>query len=171
MRKAIRFSVLLWLYGLVASCATPSQEAGASSGRVAEEIIALERAALDRYITADPTGYMDLYAQDVTYFDPTAERRVDGLAAMQERMAPMKDMKLPFSDPRYELNNPKVVQHGDVAVLTFNLVNYGKPLDRTAETVLARWNSTEVYSRVAAKWRIIHSHWSYTKPDIKQPGP
>lgn len=36
---------------------------------------------------------------------------------------------------------------------------------------LARWNSTEVYSRVAGKWRIIHSHWSYTKPDIKQPGP
>lgn len=90
---------------------------------------------------------------------------------MQERMAPMKNVKLPFTDPRHEMNNPEVVQPGDVALLTFNLVNYGKPLDRVAETVLARWNSTEVYSRVAGKWRIIHSHPSYTKPDIKQPGP
>jgi len=171
MPKAIRSGVILLWCGLVASCATPSPDTGASPGRVAEEIIALERAALDRYITADPQGYVDLYSQDITYFDPTTERRVDGLAAMQQRMAPMKDVKLPFTNPRYEMNDPKVVQRGDVALLTFNLVNYGKPLDRTAEKVLARWNSTELYSRVAGKWRIIHSHWSYTKPEIKQPGP
>jgi ketosteroid isomerase-like protein len=169
MRQAIRFSVLLLLCGLVASCATPSQD-GASTDRVAEEIIALERSALDRYVSADPQGYVDLYAQDVTYFDPTTEQRVDGLTAMQQRMAPMKDLKLPFTNPRYEMNNPKVVQHGDMALLTFNLVNYGKPLNQPTEAVLARWNSSEVYGRVAGKWRIIHSHWSYTKPEIKRPG-
>jgi ketosteroid isomerase-like protein len=170
MRKAIRFSVVVLSCGIASSCATPAQEGHAPAERDAEEIIALERSALDRYITADPQGYVDLYAQEVTYFDPTTEKRVDGLTAMQDRMAPMKNLKLPFTEPRYEMNNPKVVQQGDVALLTFNLVNYGKPIDRTAETVLSRWNSTEVYRRVAGKWRIIHSHWSFTKPDIKQPG-
>jgi hypothetical protein len=54
--------------------------------------------------------------------------------------------------------------------LTFNLVNYGK-LAAGEETVLARWNSTEVYSRIEGKWRIIHSHWSYIKPQLKSAGP
>ena len=117
MRKAIRFSVVVLSCAIASSCATPAQQGHAPSERVAEEIIALERSALDRYITADPQGYVDLYAQEVTYFDPTTEKRVDGLTAMQERMAPMKNLKLPFTDPRYEMNNPKVVQDGDLALL------------------------------------------------------
>jgi ketosteroid isomerase-like protein len=169
MRQAIRFTAFLFSCGLIASCAAPAQET-ASADDVAEEIISLERAALDRYISADPQGYVDLYAEDIAYFDPTTERRVDGLAAMKERIAPMKGLKLPFTDPRYEMNNAKVVQQGDIAVLTFNLVNYGKPLNQATEAVLSRWNSNEVYRRIAGKWRIIHSHWSYTKPEIKQPG-
>jgi ketosteroid isomerase-like protein len=55
--------------------------------------------------------------------------------------------------------DPKVQRHGDVALLTFNLVNYGK-LPDAPERVLARWNSTEVYSRIGGTWKIIHSHWS-----------
>jgi hypothetical protein len=50
-----------------------------------------------------------------------------------------------------------------VALLTFNLVNYGK-LPDAPERVLARWNSTEVYSRLGGTWKIIHSHWSYIQP-------
>src|SRR3989440_2726676 len=78
--------------------------------------------------------------------DPFTERRVDGLDAMQVRLAPMKKMKPPFTDPRYDMIDPKVQRHGDVALLTFNLVNYGK-LPDAPERVLARWNSTEVYTR------------------------
>src|SRR2546422_9195067 len=58
--------------------------------------------------------------------DPFTERRVDGLDAMQVRLAPMKTMKPPFTDPRCDMIDPKVQRHGDVALLTFNLVNYGK---------------------------------------------
>jgi uncharacterized protein (TIGR02246 family) len=117
----------------------------------------------------DPEGYLDLYAPDVTYFDATTERRVVGVEAMRTRLAPMKDMKPPFSDPRYELIVPTVQQHGDVAVLTFNLINYGK-LSDGAERELARWNSTEVYSRIQGRWKIIHSHWSYVQAQPKPPG-
>jgi ketosteroid isomerase-like protein len=111
-----------------------------------EGLIGLERSALDRWIKLDPQGYLDLQAPDVTYFDPFTERRVDGLDAMQVRLAPMKKMKPPFTDPRYEMIDPKVQRHGDVAFLTFNLVNYGR-LPDPPERVLARWNATEVYRR------------------------
>jgi len=105
----------------------------------------------------------------VTYFVPMTERRVDGLKAMQEWLAPMKNAKMPFTDRRYEMIGPKVQLYGDVALLTFNIVNYGKPPNK-AEQPLTRWNSTEVYRRVDGKWMIVHSHWSFIKPDVKSPG-
>ena len=64
--------------------------------RVLEELVALERSALDRWIKFDPQGYLDLQATEVTYFDPFTESRVEGLDAMQVRVAPMKNMKPPF---------------------------------------------------------------------------
>ena len=158
----------------VLSCGFNPSRTAAGQGAVVDsllqELVALERAALDRWITLDPAGYLDLYAPEVTYFDPATEKRVDGREAMKERLAPLKNVKLPFVEPRYEMIGPRVQRHGDVALLTFNLVNYGTPPGQT-EITLARWNATEVYSRIDGRWRIVHSHWSYVKPDLKQPGP
>ena len=137
--------------------------------RVLEELVALERAALDRWIRLDPDGYLEIQAQEVTYFDPFTESRVDGLDAMRQRLEPMKKAKLPFTNPRYEMANPKVQLHGDVALLTFNLVNYGTMPDGQ-ERVLTRWNSSEVYARSGGSWKIIHSHWSFIQPEVKPPG-
>ena len=55
-------------------------------------------------------------------------------------------------------------------VLTFNLVNYNPPVNGK-ETVLNRWNCTEVYRRAAGQWKIAHSHWSFTQPALKEPAP
>ena len=55
--------------------------------RLLEELIALECSALDRWIRLDPQGYLDIFASEVTYFDPFTETRVDGLDAMQVRLA------------------------------------------------------------------------------------
>jgi uncharacterized protein (TIGR02246 family) len=130
-----------------------------------KEIVALERAALDRWGRGDPQGYLDLMAPEVTYFDPYQDTRVDGLKAM-------KDLLVPFTGKikidRYDMINPTVQRHGDAAVLTFNLVNYRRLADGTEQPVL-RWNSTETYARVDGRWRIIHSHWSYVRPELKQP--
>ncbi|MFN2444519.1 MAG: nuclear transport factor 2 family protein [Vicinamibacterales bacterium] len=90
-----------------------------------DELVKLERGALDRWITLDPEGYLSLYDPDVTYFDPTAEARIDGREAMRTRLARMKDLHLPFTAPRYEMIGASVQQVGEAAVLTFNLVNYG----------------------------------------------
>ncbi len=169
MRRLILLTVLLYSSALAASCAAPAPESSGSSDAVLDELVALERSALDRWIRLDPEGYLGLYAPDITYFDPTTAKRVESVDAMRTRLAPMKDLKLPVTNPRYEMIAPKVQRHGDTALLTFNLVNYGVPPDG-AERVLARWNSTEVYSRVGGRWKIVHSHWSYVRPEIKQSG-
>jgi ketosteroid isomerase-like protein len=67
---------------------------------------------------------------------------------------------------RFEIVNPKVQHHGDVAVLTYNLVNFVKAADGS-ESPGTRWNSTSVFRRIDGRWRTIHSHWSFTKPELK----
>jgi ketosteroid isomerase-like protein len=169
MRTLIRSVAVLLGCAVAASCALVPQNEGEGLSGLLEEIVGLERAALDRWITLDPDGYIGLFAPEITYFDPTTDARIDGAEAMKARLAPVRNMKVPFKNPRYDMLNPKVQRHGDVALLTFNLVSYGTMPDKP-ESVLARWNSTEVYARIDGKWKIAHSHWSYVKPEIKQPG-
>ncbi len=124
------------------------------------EIIALERGALDRWIKGDPQGFIEIMDADETYFDPNLDHRVDGLAAMKKLLEPITGK---IKIDRYEMIGPKVQRYGDVAVLTFNLANYMRQPDGR-ESVLNRWNSTEVYRRVDGAWKLAHSHWSYVKP-------
>jgi ketosteroid isomerase-like protein len=74
-----------------------------------------------------------------------------------------------FKVDRYEMLNPDVKRYGDVAVLTYNLQNYARQADGS-ERPANRWNSSTVFRRIDGKWRTIHSHWSFTKPDIRSPG-
>ena len=57
--------------------------------------------------------------------------------------------------------NPHVVVDGDMALLTYNLVNYIRDA-KGVESVGTRWNSTTVYQRQGNAWKAIHSHWSFT---------
>lgn len=127
---------------------------------ISDIVIALERAALDRWGSGDTQGYLDIMESDVTYFDPYQDRRVDGIEAMRQLLLPfMGKIKI----DRYEILNPVVQGDEQVAVLSFNLVNYVRQPDGT-ETVLNRWNSTEMYRRCGDAWKIAHSHWSYVTP-------
>jgi ketosteroid isomerase-like protein len=124
---------------------------------LAKEVISLERGALDRWIKADPMGFAELAAPEITYFDPSQETRVTGAAAFVKLMESIKGL---IRADRYELLNPLVQAHGDVAVLTFNFVSYGT--SAAGEATTSRWNSTEVYGRIGGQWKIISSHWSQT---------
>ena len=129
------------------------------------DVVLMERAALDRWGKGDPQGYLDIMANDVTYFDPMQEKRIDGHEAMKKMLAPITGK---VSVSRFDMIDPKVQRHGDSALLTFNLVSYVKQPDG-AERAVARWNSSELYARVDGQWRIVHSHWSFIKPELKQP--
>ncbi|HWW88339.1 MAG TPA: DUF4440 domain-containing protein [Vicinamibacterales bacterium] len=129
-----------------------------------ETIIALERGALDRWGRGDPQGFFDIMAPDQTYFDPTTAKRIDGQDALKKYIAPFTGK---IHIEKAEMIDPKVQRSGDLAVLTFNLVDYGAQLGDGPKTT-ARWNSTEVYQRLNGRWKIVHSHWSYVKPALKE---
>jgi ketosteroid isomerase-like protein len=124
-----------------------------------ELLLALERRGLDRWGKGDPTGVLDLYADDVTYFDPVAAARIDGREAMRAYYEPWTGR---ISVPRYEIVNPVVVSSDGLALLSYNLVNYQR--DETGkESTGSRWNCTEVYRLDGSQWQIVHSHWSFTQ--------
>lgn len=119
----------------------------------AATIIAMERSALDRWGKGDPSGYLEISAPDVVYFDPFLERRLDGLEALTRYYEKIRGQ---IGIDRDEIIDPKVQICGDTAVLTFNYVSY-------TGDVRMRWNCTEVYRNQSGLWRIIQTHWSITQ--------
>jgi ketosteroid isomerase-like protein len=156
MRK--RFVIAVMALASAGWSAPPAED-------VTARIIALERGALDRWGKGDPDGYVEIYDPEVTYFDPFTERRLDGLDAIKKMLEPIRG-KVRVS--KYDMLHPKVVQRGDLAVLSFNLVSYQKKPDGT-EPPVARWNATAVYRRAGGTWKSIHVHWSFLKPELKAP--
>jgi len=128
-----------------------------------QQIIALERGALDRWGKGDPQGFFDIMAPDVTYLDPKTDRRLQGVETLKKYFAPFAGK---ISVERIEMIDPKVQRLGDLAVLSFNLNDYGAQF-AGGPTSTSRWNTTEVYQRINGAWKIVHSHWSYTKPELK----
>ena len=116
-------------------------------------LIAMERTALDRWGAGDPSGYLEISAPDVVYFDPFQERRLDGLDALT---ALYESLRGAIRIDRYDLIEPKVQVCGEAAVLTFNL-------NSCTGTTVMRWNCTEVYRLDKQGWRLIQTHWSITQ--------
>lgn len=127
--------------------------ASADSAAVAHQIIALEEAALRRWCSGDPSGFLEISAEDVVYFDPFLARRINGLSALHAHYEPLRGN---ISAERFELIQPHVQVIGDAAVLTFNFES------RNGSEAPARWNCTEVYRRKDGCWLIIQTHWSFT---------
>ena len=123
-----------------------------SNQDISSLIISMECAALERWIHGDPSGFLEISAPDVVYFDPSRENRIDGLEGLT---ALYQELRGQIQLDRFELLNPLVQVIGDAAVLTFNYVSY------KGETE-SRWNCTEVYRNDGDRWQIIQTHWSYT---------
>lgn len=127
-------------------------------------IVAMERAALDRSDKGDADGFLEISDPDVVYMDPSLDKPIHGLEALRtyyHRNAALylKNAAL-AGQAQGEMANSKVQVAGDVAVLTFN---YATAAERGRGH---GWNATEVYHRTKDGWRIIHTHWSYIKPQI-----
>jgi len=121
---------------------------------ILDEILSLERAALDRWCVGDPSGFLDLSAADVSYFDPFQESRLEDHGALTALYATLRGQ---VQISRNEIVNPRVQDLGNAAVLTFQFVSEG------SEGTM-RWNCTEVYRRLDGQWKIVHTHWSFVKP-------
>ena len=149
------FAAIVVLVSL--TCVVPAsraQSAGAATESAA--IIAIERAAMDRWAKGDPSGFLEIMAPEVTVFDAFADRRLDGRPAVVRHYEQFRGR---VSIPRYEFLNPTVQPLGETgAILTYNFIAYG-----VRDEVLSRWNFTEAYERRDGKWQILHSHASYTR--------
>ena len=121
-------------------------------------IIGLEKAAFVRWSQGDPTGFLEISAPDVVYFDPFLERRLNGLEELTKLYLPLKGQ---FHSEHYEMLDPLVQATEKMAVLTFNF-------NSEVGGKIQKWNCTEVYRLEAdGKWKIIQTHWSLTRPVLK----
>jgi ketosteroid isomerase-like protein len=136
---------------------TEHQSGGPSAQAALDEqaILAVEQAAFARLAKGDVEGFLEASDDEVDYFDPFLAERLDGLPALRtwysQALAEIVD--------RWEMVRPRVRVSGDMGVLTFQFVSCSKGRE-------THWNTTEVYRKRQGRWKIVHSHWSLTKPEL-----
>lgn len=130
-----------------------SLPASAADTEVAKTIIAMERAMLDRSDRGDMTGGLEISAPDIVYQDPFNDKPLIGIAALTAYYA-----SIPAQPGKPgQMSNATVQVMDDVAVLSFNYVSH--------IGMHRFWNTTEVYRKTAAGWRIVNTHWALTKTE------
>jgi ketosteroid isomerase-like protein len=121
---------------------------------IAEKIIGMEKAALEKWCNGDPSGFLEISAEDVVYFDPFMEKRLDGLDKLKKLYEGLRGQ---VDSSWFEMPNPKAHVGKDMAVLTFNF-------NSKVNGQESKWNCTEVYRKETdGQWKIIQTHWSLTK--------
>jgi ketosteroid isomerase-like protein len=123
------------------------------------ELIRLESAAMLRWRKGDPSGFIELYAPNVTYFDVGTPQRITGYEAMHSAMASLSG-KI-FYDVQ-DFIDPQIRQMGDLAVLVYRFLSTRLNADGSISSRVP-WNCTEVYARHGGTWRILHNHWSFIR--------
>jgi ketosteroid isomerase-like protein len=121
---------------------------------LATTIITLEKAALEEWNKGNPTGYLNLYSEDFTYFGPI--QRISGFEKIKELYESARGN---IQVEKYEIIEPVVQIYGETAVLSYNLMSQ-------AGGEQSHWHCTGVYQQQPDKqWKIIHQHWSMYKTE------
>ncbi len=134
----------------------PLQLSPAEFTGVLGEIYPLEAAAMARWRTGDPWGFIEISAPDVTYFDTGTRQRLNGRETLRAEYA-QRAGKI-FYDVM-DFVDPQVRVCGDMAVLAYRFLSTRLNPDGSI-AVRTPWNCTEVFMRLDGNWRIIHTHWS-----------
>lgn len=125
---------------------------------VAEHLIGLEKAALDKWFSGDTSGYDQLWSRNnFSYFDAVVTERIDSHSEIEKLLATIEG-KL-FADS-YDFRNPRVQFSDDMSmgVLTFQLYARTTLIDMA-------YNCIEVYHKESdGQWYVIHSTWSFIRP-------
>ena len=134
----------------------------ADVSKITATILALEKNVNVRWNKGDVDGALALYSEDVTYFDPLTEVRLDGRKAVEAYFRHFYEGRLNIL--RNEFPNPQVIvsDAGDLAVLHYNLLNFVSDGQGGAKPD-APWNATQVYRLIGGNWRVVHVNWSFTR--------
>ena len=112
--------------------------------------------ALQSWYRGEPLGYADLYADELSYFDPGTDGSLNGIEALRTHYAPIVGR---INIDRHEAVALRLQLHGNVAILTYDLNEYAADGPPSSS-----WNVTQVYRKIGAEWRVIHGHFS-PRPD------
>lgn len=132
--------------------------------KLAQEIIALEKDALDKYFQGDMTGYLELWSKDnFTYFDANCKERIDTYEEVADFLTNVIGKRMHADS--YAFHAPRVQFGKDMAVLTYQL---------HADTSLIEmhYNVIEIFQKEGTAWKVIHSTWDLItpfSPDVKRP--
>lgn len=129
-----------------------------------EEILALEKSAMERWRQGDPLGWVEISAEDVIYIEQGITKPIVGL---EEYESYLKQLEGKVFYQGSEFIDPKVRFVGDVAILSYN---YRSSVTLPAKSPLDQklWNTTEVYFRRDKQWKIVHTHWSFVKHKLPE---
>ena len=133
----------------------PTKTTDMNQENISRTIIAMEKTALEELNKGNPAGYLKIYAEDITYFDPFQEKRFDGLKKVQIFYNSFQGT---INIEYYEMVDPVVQVSGKIAILSYNLISH-------IGSNVFREKCTEVYMQESdGLWKIIHSHWSLVQP-------
>jgi uncharacterized protein (TIGR02246 family) len=127
------------------------------------ELMALEAAAMKRWRSGDPSGFLEISAPEVTYFGSDTVSRLNGRAALEGEYAKIRG-KVEYAVQDFV--EPKAQVYGDAAVLSYRFLSTRLQGDGSVARRTA-WNCTEVYARRDGQWRIVHTHWSLIGGETK----
>ena len=129
---------------------------------IAATLLAIEREINERWNKGDVDGALDVYSDDVTYFDPMTETRLEGRKTVEAYFRQFFEGKLNIL--RNDFLHPQVIasEAGDMAVVTYNLVNYVSD-GQGGEKLGSPWNATMGYRKIDERWRAVHVNWSFTR--------
>jgi hypothetical protein len=128
-------------------------------GPVEKKIVEIEKNALEKWYSGDPTAYIAMVDKDIGYFEPILDKRLDGKEPLTKIYEALRGK---VRAEKFDMLNTRVQATEKMAVLSFNLVSIegGVPY---------RWNCSEVFAlNKVGEWKLVHSHWSQTKPQCRQ---
>ncbi|RRH90360.1 DUF4440 domain-containing protein [Variovorax beijingensis] len=129
---------------------------------IAATLLAIEREINERWNKGDVDGALEVYSDDVTYFDPMTETRLEGRKTVEAYFRQFFEGKLNIL--RNDFLDPQVIasEAGDMALVSYNLVNHVSD-GQGGEKLGSSWNATMGYRKIDGRWRAVHVNWSFTR--------
>ncbi len=128
--------------------------------KILDELLTQLRAVLDPYFAeSDPSDYVGMYTDGITYFDPWTGGKVTGQAARDHLMSMAGEIP-PLG---YEIIEPSVQVYDNLVVFTLNVALIAPD---TGDRVVV-WNTTQIHDRSRTATNLVHAHWSYAEAPVE----
>ena len=121
-----------------------------------KEIVEIEKKALEKWYAGDPTPYINNMSGDIAYFEPILDKRLDGKQPLSKMFEALRG--------KVHARQVRHAQHARSNGRRFGdpLVQISSP-SKTACPIAG--TATEIFAKGSdSQWKLIHSHWSQTKP-------